>query len=84
MANNKNHHFVPQFYLRRFGSNGRVALYNLDSKRHIPQASIAGQCQRAHLYGRDQRVESAPERVNAFETRVLRILCSDRVLQRAA
>ncbi|MGI5865493.1 MAG: DUF4238 domain-containing protein [Myxococcales bacterium] len=59
MAQNKNHHFVPQFYLRRFGADRFVALYNIARGQHVPRASIAGQCQRPYLYGKDQVIEKA-------------------------
>jgi hypothetical protein len=59
VAQNKNHHFVPQFYLRRFGADRFVALYNIARGQHVPRASIAGQCQRPYLYGKDQVIEKA-------------------------
>jgi len=59
VAQNKNHHFVPQFYLRRFGTGRFVALYNVARDHHVPTASIAGQCQKPYLYGKDQVVEKA-------------------------
>jgi hypothetical protein len=59
MAENRNHHFVPQFYLRRFGQSGSIALFNIDRRKHVPRASIAGQSQRPYLYGRDSVVESS-------------------------
>ena len=46
MAENKNHHFVPQFYLRNFGNGGSIGLYNFSRAVHMPTASIKGQCQR--------------------------------------
>ena len=58
MPQNKNHHFVPQFYLRRFGSDRFVAAFTLAGRRHVPRASIAGQCQRPYLYGKDPAVEA--------------------------
>lgn len=72
MAQNRNHHFVPQFYLRRFGGDRSVAVFNLDQKRLIPNASIAGQCQRAHLYGKDASVESALASLEADAAPVIR------------
>jgi hypothetical protein len=53
----RNHHFVPQFYLRNFGSGGTVSVYNLARGRHLLRASIRGQCQRPQLYGSAGRVE---------------------------
>jgi len=59
MATNRNHHFVPQFYLRNFGNGGSIDLYNLSRKAHVAGASIKGQCQRPYLYGRDPAVEKS-------------------------
>lgn len=53
------HHFVPQFYLRNFGTGKSIALYDMDTRTHIRCASIRGQCQRSHLYGKDVTVEKA-------------------------
>ena len=59
MASNRNHHFVPQFYLRNFGSGRAIGLYNIDRQLHVPSASIKGQCQRQYLYGRVDFAERA-------------------------
>lgn len=60
MANNKNQHFIPQFYLRKFSKDGRsIALLNLASGRVIPEASIKGQCSKPYLYGKDEDLEAA-------------------------
>jgi hypothetical protein len=65
MADNKRHHYVPQFYLRNFGAGNSIALFNIRQRRHIHDASIPGQCQRAYLYGRDQKIERELARLEA-------------------
>ena len=50
---------VADLYLRRFGADRFVALYNIARGQHVPRASIAGQCQRPYLYGKDQVIEKA-------------------------
>ena len=60
MADNKNNHYVPQFYLRNFSTDSErktVHLYNI--KRAIPilNVGISGQCYRHYLYGNDGRLE---------------------------
>ena len=57
MPQNKEHHFVPQFYLRNFGVRNSISLFNIPARRHIRRASIAGQCQRSYLYGKDGKIE---------------------------
>jgi len=46
MADKKNHHYVPQFYLRGFslkGSGGQVALYHIPKGIYVPDAPIKSQ-----------------------------------------
>ncbi len=65
MAQNRNQHFVPQFYLRNFSTDTRsLSVFNLDSRRHFPSASIKGQASRSYFYGKDDRQEDA---IRAFE-----------------
>ncbi len=77
---NRSHHFVPQFYLRRFGGGGRVAMYNLRLGRCIPTASIAGQCQRPYLYGREPTVENALCEIEGQAAALLAAAANDSVL----
>lgn len=52
MPSNKEHHYVPQFYLRNFSANGKaVRAFNIARRLHVPAASIRGQCRRSYLYG---------------------------------
>ncbi|MEI6500871.1 MAG: DUF4238 domain-containing protein [Armatimonadota bacterium] len=66
MAANKNHHFVPQFYLRNFGNQRTIGLYNIARGVHMPSVSIRRQCQRAHLYGPDPTLERDLSRLEAL------------------
>ena len=54
MANNKNQHFVPQFYLRNFSADASqrsICLFNFDRGLSIPNASIRNQCSRDYWHG---------------------------------
>jgi hypothetical protein len=52
-------HYVPQFYLRYFSNNGKsVGLYNLETHKYVPHASIAEQACVKDLYGKDPTLES--------------------------
>jgi hypothetical protein len=54
MADNKNQHFVPQFYLRNFSADPEprsVSLFNIARARAIPRASIKSQCSRDYWHG---------------------------------
>jgi Protein of unknown function (DUF4238) len=54
MADNKNQHFVPQFYLRNFSSEDHrktVGLFNLKQSKFVPRAGIKNQCTRDYWHG---------------------------------
>lgn len=54
MAQNKNQHFVPRAHLKPFSENGEGKAINLlltASGRHIPGASVRGQCARPYFHG---------------------------------
>jgi hypothetical protein len=60
VAENKKHHFVPRFYLKRFSSDGKsINLYNLKSSGAILRANLKNQCYRDYFYGRKLDVERA-------------------------
>lgn len=59
MPPKKNNHFVPKFYLRNFGSEQSVPMFNIRSRMFVPRASLSGQCQRPYLYGRTGELEEA-------------------------
>jgi hypothetical protein len=58
MPQNKNHHYVPQFYLRNFGTGESIALLNIKRHQHFTRAPISGQCQREYYYGRDDVLDA--------------------------
>lgn len=54
MAERKNQHFVPQFYLRNFSSNSKtISLYNISKSQLIPNAPIKSQCAEHYFYGKN-------------------------------
>jgi len=61
MPENKNHHYVPQMYMRLFAQAGdnRIGVYVIDRAKFIPNAPIRGQACRDYFYGKDARVERA-------------------------
>ena len=51
MADRKKNHYLPRFYMKRFGStDASIHLLNTKRMKAVPDASIAGQCQRTNLY----------------------------------
>jgi len=62
MASNKNQHFVPQCYLKRFSnenSNSSICLYNYDRRFFVANASIKSQCSKNYFYGEDLKLEKS-------------------------
>ncbi|WP_288879230.1 DUF4238 domain-containing protein [Pedobacter panaciterrae] len=60
MASRKSHHYVPQFYLRKFslGEEGKtIGLYNHVKDLYVPTTSIKHQACQKYLYGKDDYVE---------------------------
>ena len=46
MANNKNHHYVPKFYLKKFSNNANethIGLFNITTGKFIRDADLKGQ-----------------------------------------
>jgi len=54
VPDNKNHHYVPRFYLRYFTSQEKcIDLFNVRTKKLIKKAPIKGQCCRDYFYGKN-------------------------------
>jgi hypothetical protein len=75
VAQNRNQHFVPQFYLRNFSTDGRsISVFNLASRTHYPSASIKGQASRSYFYGKDAAIENASRAFENAGADALRVL----------
>jgi hypothetical protein len=75
MASNKNQHYVPQCYLKRFSSveSGlAINLLNLDRKKLIENAPIKKQCSKGYFYGRDLVIEKALQPIEGEYSSVIR------------
>ncbi|HEX2983013.1 MAG TPA: DUF4238 domain-containing protein, partial [Ignavibacteriales bacterium] len=58
MAERKNQHFVPQFYLRNFSENKKsLCDYNLSNNKYIKNASIKDMASQNYFYGKDENIE---------------------------
>lgn len=58
MPENKKHHYVPKFYLKRFSKNKKsICLYNLPKQLHVVNANLKNQCYQDYFYGKDQKAE---------------------------
>src|SRR6188768_1662796 len=74
MATRKKHHYIPQFYLRKFSvrEEGKtIGLYHHKSKVFFPEANIRHQACEKYLYGKDDEVEAALSRLESNVSRML-------------
>lgn len=71
----KNHHFVPQFYLKRFShvDNKRaICLYNFKQNTLVHNASIRHQSSCKYFYGLDPTLEDSLSRIECRSAEVIR------------
>ena len=60
MPENKKHHYVPRFYLKRFSKNLKsINLWNIGSEKKIIGANLKNQCYRDYFYGENPGPEQA-------------------------
>lgn len=60
MPQNKRHHFVPRFYLKRFSPNRKsINIWNINREISIRNANLKKQCYGDYFYGKDPVVERA-------------------------
>ena len=58
MAKNKNQHYVPQFYFKKFSKDGRtICLFNINNKKFVESATIKGQCSKSYFYSKNTQIE---------------------------
>lgn len=82
MGKNKNQHFVPQTYLRRFSNCRRRRTINLgllkQPPRIIPAVSIRDQCSSSYFYGQDDALEALLQGMEGlYSTALDRLLSGD-------
>jgi len=73
MPDNKKHHYVPRFYLKRFSKTKKnISLYNLKNERKIINASLKDQCYKEYFYGKELLVESALADIENIASEIFR------------
>lgn len=80
MAIRKNQHFVPKFYLKLFATDAgehSIGLYNLRSRKYVPNASIRHQASSDYFYGKDGIVESDLEKLENYWAPAVRKVVND-------
>lgn len=80
MPSKKRQHFVPRFYLKNFsiGSAGKsIGIFNINSKKFIPNGSLREQAYKDYFYGKDGVVENLLEKFEAPASVVIRGIIRD-------
>ena len=74
MPENKKHHYVPKFYLKRFSNNKKsICLWNIRYKRKAVHASLKDQCYKDFFYGKkDNTLEILLSNLEGHASRILR------------
>jgi hypothetical protein len=73
MPQNKRHHYVPRFYLKRFTDDERfINLYNLKAEKKITNAKLKNQCYQNYLYGKDRPVEKSLAHIETGASQLFR------------
>jgi len=60
MPNNKKHHYVPRFYLKRFSPDAKsINIWNIPNNKKVISANLKNQCYKNYFYGKELKVEEA-------------------------
>jgi hypothetical protein len=80
VSRNRNQHFVPRHYLRRFSFDGgrRIRLFNLEAERHVSEAPLRTQCSSDYFYTRDLRGESMLMEIEGIAEGIFKGICETR------
>lgn len=58
MVQNKNQHYVPEFYFKLFSKDEKtICVFNISNKKFIEHASIKGQCSKHYFYSKNLNIE---------------------------
>ena len=75
MPNNKKHHYVPRFYLKRFSSDGRsICLWNIKNKMKVVSANLKNQCYKDYFYGKELKIEEALSLIEGHTAHIFRLI----------
>lgn len=87
MPDNKNQHYVPQFYLKNFTSSESkrcINILNIDRDRVILNASLRDQCSKGYFYGKDSVLDALLTGLEGISSAEIRSLIAGEVMERAS
>lgn len=75
MPDNKKHHYVPVFYLKRFSDNDKsINLWNIPKAKKILSAKLRSQCYKDYFYGTELLIEHTLGTVEARLSKIFRLI----------
>ena len=81
MPENKRHHYVPRFYLKRFSKDGKsICLFNLKSRKKIESANLKNQCYKKYFYGKDRVFEYELSQIESTVANILKHIDQNELL----
>lgn len=75
MPQNKKHHYVPRFYLKRFSDDDKsINIWNIPSSKKILSARLKNQCYKDYFYGKDPDSEKRIGHMEQLTAEVFRMI----------
>jgi hypothetical protein len=75
MSDNKKHHYVPRFYLKRFSQDKKsIGVFNIHSGLIVENANLKNQCYKNYFYGKEKEFESAIDGIEGEASKLLRMI----------
>lgn len=67
MPANKNHHYIPQSYMKFFSEDGKnVSIYNIKRKKIIASSPIRNTASQNYFYSKDIEIEKQISEIEKF------------------
>jgi len=81
MAEKKNQHYVPKFYLRNFSKTGKsINVYNISNQRIICGDSIKNQCSSDYFYGKNGLLENTFQEIETQAGSILKNISDKQII----
>jgi len=82
VSKNRNQHFVPKHYLRRFSFDDgkRIRLLNLNSGKYVDEAPLKNQCSADHFYTENLAAEQMLTEIEGVAEDMFRKICDTEVV----
>jgi hypothetical protein len=81
MANKKNQHYIPKFYLRNFsydGNNCEIGIFNIFNEKYVTRAKLKTQGSKNFFYGVDGEVENNLAKIESILAKLIKNIISNK------